>query len=302
MNRRGPYVIAALAALGVGLSLVLWGVRPAAASKGAGLPQRIVCAAPSLTELVFALGQGERVVGVTDYCTYPPDGVQDKARIGGLYDPNRERILKLDPDLIAFVGSFDALTALANDHGIATLSVKMGTLADIRASVRAVGHALGCSDEAATVLRRFDADLEKVRRRVASRPRRTVYLCTAHRPADLSKLGTCASDSFLGELLALAGGENVFADAIGSWPQISKETLLKRAPEVIIELHPKGMGTAPASFDDLRADWQRLRELPAVRRGEVHFLTDDHLFTPSVRAPLTAKRLAQVIHPEAYRE
>jgi iron complex transport system substrate-binding protein len=226
--------------------------------------------------------------------------VKDKARIGGLYDPNRERILKLDADLIVFVGSFDALTKLAGDHGIRTLSVRMGTLDEIRASVRSVAGALQCADQAAAVLARFDAGLEEVRERVATLPRRKVYLCTAHRPGDLSKLGTCADDSFLGELLALAGGDNVFADAVGAWPQISKETLIKRAPDVIIELHPAGMGTAPASFDDLRADWGRLGELPAVQRGEIHFLTDDYLFTPSVRAPLTARRLAQVIHPEAF--
>jgi iron complex transport system substrate-binding protein len=304
MKPSGRMAIVALILVGAGAAWLLHRLQPAAGDgqPGSGPVRRIICAAPSVTEMVFALGQGDRVVGVTDYCTYPPEALKTKPRIGGLYDPNRERILKLQPDLIVYVGNFDALTTFADEHGIRTLSIQMGTLEGIRRALRTLGRRLDCPREAERLIGRFDAELGKVRARVHMQPRKRVYLCTAHKPADLGKLGTCSPEGFLGELLAIAGGENIFADVQGAWPQISKESLLKRAPDVIVELHPRGMGADPSTFDRLRQDWQKLESIPAVRRGEIHFLTEDFLLIPSVRAPRIARRLAQVIHPEAFRD
>jgi len=301
MNLRSLVIIALLAAVGASIAWHLARqATPPLAPASTNTPQRIICAAPSITEAVFALGQGGRVAAVTDYCTYPPDELKSKPRIGGLYNPNRERILKLHPDLIIYVGDFDALLALGKEYGIPTLRVEMNTLDQIRYAVRYLGETLACPQNAAEVLRRFDAELEEIRSRVRNRKPRKVYLCTEHRQADLARLGTCSATSFLAELIAIAGGENIFADAIGGWPQISKEALLKRAPEVIIELHPQGMGAEPETFAELRKDWSALPQIPAVQTGEIHFLTDDYLFIPSVRAPQIARRLAEAIHPQAF--
>ncbi len=302
MKTRGIGIIAALAAIGLGLAWYFSRLTtpPVAAHAVASSPQRIICAAPSITEAVFALGQGARVAGVTDYCTYPPEVLQSKPRIGGLHNPNRERILKLQPDLIIYIGDFAALQNLAKEHSIATLRLEMNSLEQIRTAIGCLGEALGCPQNAAEVLSRFDAELEEVRQRVAGRAPRKVYLCTEHRPADLAHLGTCSADSFLAEAVAIAGGENIFADAVGGWPQVSKEALLKRSPEIIIELHPQGMGSEPETFATLRQDWATLPQIPAVQRGEIHFLTDDYLFIPSVRAPQIARRLAALIHQEAF--
>jgi iron complex transport system substrate-binding protein len=264
--------------------------------------RRIISAAPSVTEMIFALGQGDRLVGVTDYCTHPVEGIAAKTRIGGLYDPNRERILKLQPDLIVYAGAFEALDALAAEHGIRTLSLDMNTLDQIRDAARRLGRTLNCEQAAEEGVRQFDAELKAVRDRVAAFPAKTVFLCTDHKPADLAKIGTCGPQSFLSELLAEAGGINIFADVRGAWPQISKEALLRRAPEVIVELHPRGMGADPAIFARLRQDWQSLPDIPAVRTGRIYFLTEDFHFVPSVRAPRIAESLARVVHPEAFRE
>lgn len=317
MSRRGFALAVTLAIVGLGLAWLLGGGRPVVERRAGSSPSsqppasrppsmagagRIVCAAPSVTELVFALGQGHRVVGVTDFCSHPPEGVKEKPRIGGLFNPNFERILNLQPDLIVTVGDFEAMRSFAASHGIAVCSLQMNTLDEIRASIRVLGESLACPEQAAGVLRRFDAELDAVRARVRSRSPRRVYFCTNHQPADLTKLCTCGSTTFLAELLTIAGGENIFADAKGSWPQISKEVLVKRRPEVILDIQSGEMGIDAARLDLLREDWQGLPDLPAVRNGSIHFLTEDFLFIPSVRSPAIARRMAEVIHPEAFRE
>lgn len=261
---------------------------------------RIISAAPSITEILFALGMGAYVVGVTDYCHYPPEAHRHATKIGGLYNPNRERILRLKPDLILHVGTFDDLTSFAALHRIRTIGLSMRTLEEIRIAVRILGDTLGCTAVASEVVQRFDDELAAIRQRVGCLPRKRVFLCTEHRPSQLSTVGTCDPKSFLAELLFLAGGENIFSDVEGSWPQISKEALLKRAPEVILELHPRGMGSDASTFAILREDWSALVELPAVQRGAIFFLDDDFLFIPSLRAPKIAERFAQILHPEAF--
>lgn len=306
MSKRGYILTVVLAAIGSVLAWLIGGATTTGSESTkiqvASAPQRIVCAAPSITELVFALGQGDRVIGVTDMCVYPPEGIRQKARIGGLYNPNRERILKMGPDLIITSGGFDALNALAASHGIASCSVRMDTLKDIRAAVLKVGRVLGCADEATQVLARFDAELDDVRTRVKPyRPRR-VYLCMTHHPGGLSSLSTCGNTTFLSELMDIAGGVNIFSDVKGAWPQVSKEALLKREPEVILEVQSGDMGVDTDRFARLRRDWASLASLPAVQKGEIHFLTQDYIYIPSVRAPQIARRMAEAIHPEAFRE
>jgi iron complex transport system substrate-binding protein len=111
---------------------------------------------------------------------------------------------------------------------------------------------------------------------------------------------TTGPGTFLHELIEIAGGENIFADAAGTYPQISKESLIKRQPEVLIEVLPGGVSDRKLRL--LRKDWGRLSMLPAVRRGNIHFLTDDFLLIPSVRITQTALRFAEIIHPEAFDE
>jgi iron complex transport system substrate-binding protein len=111
---------------------------------------------------------------------------------------------------------------------------------------------------------------------------------------------TTGPGTFLHELIEIAGGENIFADASGAYPQISKESLIKRQPEVLIEVLPGGVSRRKLRL--LRKDWGRLSMLPAVRRGNIHFLTDDFLLIPSIRITQAARRFAEIIHPEAFDE
>ena len=264
-----------------------------------GKVRRIICVAPSVTEIVFALGYGKKVIGVSDFSTYPPQA-KEKVSIGGMFNPNRERIIALQPDLVIIQGQHDSVAKFCRKQGIRLLSVEIDRLKDIPAAIFSLGQELNAESQAAKLAKEVKDGLDAVKAKIQGLPTRKVFLSLAHTPGDLTGLMTTGPGTFLHELIEIAGGENIFADASGTYPQISKESLIKRQPEVLIEALPGGISDRKLRL--LRKDWGRLSILPAVRKGNIHFLTDDFLLIPSVRITQTARRFAEIIHPEAFNE
>jgi iron complex transport system substrate-binding protein len=256
--------------------------------------ERIICAAPSITEIVLSLDLGARVVGVSDFSVFPPEA-QEIPRIGGLINPNRERILALEPDLIIFQGKHEMLARFCREQGIADLSVNIDRISDILAAIRFIGAELGAKTAADRLTAEIEGELAELSRKVQERPPRKVFLGLGHTPGDLTGFMTTGSGTFLHELLESAGGINIFADAKGSYPRISKEALVQRQPDLIIEILAEGI--SPDNRRLLRKDWERLASLPAVRAGRIYFLSDDYLLIPGVRVAQTARRLVRIIHP-----
>ena len=303
-----PLLMAAsLAAIGVILYILIFpgkNTNPANAiqmgsTDKAGGYQRIICATPSVTEIVFALGCGGRVVGVSDFSFYPPEA-KDTTSIGGLINPNKERIIQLQPDLIIFQGRHDPLTKLSQQNEIPYLSVPIDSLQDISTAIRTIGQKLGVERQANRLANQLQTDLLALRARTEALPRAKVFLTLGHTPGDLSGLMTTGPGTFLHELVALAGGQNLFDDASGLYPQISKEALIKRQPDIIIEVFAEGITSNNREI--LRKDWERLSDMPAVKTGNIHFITEDYLLIPSMRVVQTAKRLIEIIHPESANE
>lgn len=259
--------------------------------------QRIICAAPSITEMVFSLGKGSHVVGVSDFSFYPPKAAE-VARIGGLINPNRERILSLQPDLIIFQGRHQLLSQFSREQGIRSVSLAIDRVSDITAAIKKLGAELGASSQAARLAESIQAELDELAKQTQSRTPRNVFLGLGHTPGDLTGLMTTGPDTFLHELIEIAGGINIFSDATGSYPRISKEALVRRRPHVIIEVLAEGI--SPDNRALLRADWERMASLPAVKAGRIHFLDEDYMLIPGVRVAQTARRLAQAIHPEIF--
>jgi len=260
---------------------------------------RVICAAPSITEIVFTLGAGPRVVGVSDYSFFPPEA-KGVARIGGQINPNRERILSLEPDLIILQGKHPALSRFCRAQGIRTLSVEIDRIEHIGAAILTIGAWLGEEASAEHLAADIHLELSDLALKTRSQPPRRVFLGLGHTPGDLTGLMTTGSGTFLHELIELAGGRNIFADAPGSYPTISKESLVRRRPDVIIEVLAEGI--SPDNQLLLRSDWDRLSTLPAVKAGRIFFLTDDYLLIPGVRIARTAHRLAEAIHPELFED
>ena len=255
----------------------------------AGTAARVVSLAPSVTEIVYALGAGDRLVGVCGQCDYPAD-VQHVTRVGGYVVPSVEAILAVRPDLVIAVpspGNRESVRAVER-AGVRVLVTHDRTLADLWDAMRAIASALGLPDDGARLVDDVKRRLDEVHARVSALPTRRVLIIVGHDP-----LVAVGGRNMQDELLTLAGGTNVAADAGTVWPTINVELVVARAPEVIVD---SAMGTEQAG----RTLFARLTTVPAVQNDRVVALRGDTLLRAGPRVPEAAAALAAVIHPEAF--
>jgi len=253
-----------------------------------GTPSRVVSLAPSVTEIVYGLGQGERLVGVCAQCDYP-EAAARLPRVGGYLSPSVEAVLGVRPDLVLVVpspGNREAVRALER-AGIRVLVTADRTLDDLWAAITAIAEALDVPDRGAAMRASVRAQLDSVRTRVAGLPSKRVLLVVGHRPLIVAGGGTLQD-----ELLRVAGGVNVAADAGAAFPQVPVELVVARAPEVILDA---AMGTEAGG----RELFEALPSVPAVHDGRIVPLAPDALFRAGPRVGEAASLLAAAIHPEA---
>lgn len=260
---------------------------------------RIVSLVPSLTEALFAIGAAAEVVGVGSFDRFPPE-VARLPRVGALVDPDVERILSLRPDLVVTYGSQTALEAQLSRAGIRTYSYRHGGIPEVLESIRGVGRASGHPREAEALVARMTSQLNALRARVKGRPRPRTLLVIDRQPGTLRETYASGGVGFLHDMLVAAGGDNVFADARTESVQPSTETLLARAPEVILEVRAEGL-IQPGDAASERRVWLPLASLPAVRNGRIYFLTGNHLVVPGPRLAEGAEAFARALHPDAFR-
>jgi iron complex transport system substrate-binding protein len=288
--------------LGIALAFVLLVNAPAGAftlkdSRGRDLllpgpPQRIISLVPSVTEIVYALGGEDRLVGVTDFCDWPPEAAK-KPRVGGMLAPNLELIVALKPDLIVTTteGSrretFDQLERL----GIAVFTVSPHRLSDVMALIVQLGELTGRPAAVGPLVLSLKRRIQAVERAVRPHPRPKVLYVLWPEP-----LIVPGREGLVTELIELAGGASVTAGEPDSYPRFSLEAVAARAPEVIILARHGSDGTPLA-----RVPWERLTTLPAIRAGRVHSVDGSYLHRYGPRMVDGLERLARVIHPEAFR-
>lgn len=283
------------------LFLFLFFVGPGgvAAETGAqASPRRIVSFVPAATEMLFAMGAGDRLVGVSSYDRYPP-AVVEIPRVGGLLDPNVERVLSLRPDLVVV---YNTQTGLREQLERAHLDVFVYVhrdLSDVTTTLRALGARVGADAAAASVASDMERRLDAVRGRVAGRPRPRTLLVFGRERGSLRQIRASGGYGFLHDLLELAGAEDVWRDVRRESIEMSTEMVLARAPAVIIELH-YGESLDATRLEPERRVWQGLSAVPAVRSGRVHLLVGDEFVVAGPRLVIAAERLADVLHPEAH--
>lgn len=304
MSKRSVILfVLALLLMGVGISIYLQRVNqlrstpnsPSDRLEQSADPQRIICAAPNIVETLYALGEERRIVAVSDFVTYPPEALKI-GHIGGIIDPNFERILKLKPDLVIIQGAMQKHRDFCQDKNIPLLRVDMESIASIYEGIRTIGMALNCSEKAEKLIREKTAILDEIRQKASlfvHKP--TVFICLGRRERSLTSLFTVHSFSFIDELLTIAGGVNIFADAQGRYPQISKEALLQRNPEIILELHA-GEDFTPQSVKGLKKDWDAMPLLSATASGQIHIVTDDYMMVSGPRLNQTAQKFYEILH------
>jgi iron complex transport system substrate-binding protein len=261
---------------------------------------RIVSLVPAVTEMLYAIGAGPRVVAVSSYDTYPPE-VKTLPNVGALLDPNVERILSLKPTLVVVYGSQADLKAQLARAGIGVFEYRHGGLAHVSATVRELGERTGDAARAATVATSIERGLDDVRRRVSSRPQPRTLLVFGRERMALRGIYASGGVGFLADMLAAAGGDNVLKEVRQESVQAGTEQILAKRPDVILETRAANsafpMGERQAELDV----WRALASVPAVRNGRVHFLFDDRIVIPGPRVVDGTIAMARALHPDAFK-
>ncbi len=254
---------------------------------------------PNVTEMLFAIGAGAQVVGVSTYDDFPPE-TKSLPRVGALLDPDTERILSLRPDLVIVYGSQTELEGQFARAGIRVFAYRHSGVDNVLQTIRDVGRLTGHVADGDRVARDLRSQLEAIRARVRGRPRPRTMLVIGRDAAALRGIYVSGGVGFLHELLDIAGGDDVFGDIKREAVQPSNETMLVRAPDVIIELHP-GDPPPDETVQKERAVWKLLASVPAVRNGRVHLLYGGYLVAAGPRLARAADALARLLHPEAFK-
>lgn len=258
-------------------------------------PARIVSLLPSLTEMIFAIDEGHRVVGVSDFDDFPPE-VTTRPSIGGLINPNLEAIVALEPDLIvadqshAVNGSVFRLRELGLRIEVFSVTTAM-TFDDLYQVIETLGQILDATDGARNIVQEMRRAIAKVTQKLSGVTPVTLYCELWANPIIAAPGG-----SFEGHLLGLAGGDNIAASLLGRSPRIGTEFVLQQNPAVI--LLPGGgivPGLASPEIIALRPGWKHLQ---AIKHGRVYTINHAYFARHGPRSVLAVQEIARLLHPE----
>jgi iron complex transport system substrate-binding protein len=266
----------------------------------AAAPLRIISAAPSVTEMLYALGLGDRVVGVTTFCHYPPE-VREKPQIGTYMYPNLETMLELRPDLVVILKEHTGLGERLRQVGLSVLELQHNSLEGIFESLRVLGKRAEVEETAEKRIASIQSALDETRSRANNLPRRSVMFLIGRTPGTIRDLMVVGRGSFLNELITIAGGRNLFGDSAGFYPKIALEELYAGRPEVIIDMGDMS-DTDRVTEEHKRSVallWREYPTLPAVSAGRVYAVANDIFVVPGPRIVEAANELLRMIHPEA---
>lgn len=253
-----------------------------------GAPQRIISVVPNVTETLFAFGLEDKVIAVGDFDRFPPE-VEKKPRIGGLLNPNIEKIIEMHPDLVITYGSQNVLRERLQSVGIRMFPFSHGNVEQTLHYMSELGRAVGAEARAEAVV----ADMRKTfddLRANAPRVHPKVLLIHNREAGTLGAFYSVGAKSFQHDLITIAGGQNLFADVAGETLQPTLEEVISRRPEIIIETLSPPLN--PADVAQRRKDWESL----GLAKGRIYIEGESYLLVPGPRLPLAAKRISEIIH------
>jgi iron complex transport system substrate-binding protein len=254
-------------------------------------PTRVVSLAPSITEILYAIGLDEEIVGVTEFCDYPP-AAQQKPKIG-YAQPNIEAIVTLQPDLVLATRAFLRADLLAKleQLKIPTFVVDPESFEEIPSRIQTVGRILNRSSSADTVATAMRQRIASIRNKMEAVARVRVLYVLNSQP-----LITVGPGSYIHQVIAMAGGSNIASQSTVPYPHLNMETVLKEDPEIIVFPIGKAEGIPPSE----QQQWLRWTSLAAVKQGRLHQISADVLNRPGPRIVEGLETLARIIHPEAF--
>ena len=260
--------------------------------------QRVISTSPAITEILFAIGAGDRVVGVTDFCNYPEQACRLPS-IGGPLNPSTERWITLKPDLIIIQEDSEVIQKNAKIFEIPSLTVSVNNLNNILNSIQIIADSLHMPQAGHQLAIKIKTKIEGYRTHLKKiKPRQVLMLLsdTNDPSRDLYAVGR---DTFLNELLTIAGGENVLPDTMARYPKVSKEYIIAKSPEIIIEVGPKSNLSKEETLARKKT-WGKFSTLRAVKDDKLYFISADYILIPGPRLLNILDDFTRTIHPELF--
>ena len=265
-------------------------------------PRRIVSTAPSITETLFALGLGDRVVGVSQYCHYPKEATT-RPRIGTFLKPNVEAIVGLHPDLVIVQSMADPAADQLRRMQLNVMRVDHGDLELTFTAIQEIAARCGVVERGTKLVAEIRGRLNAIRQRTARLPRRSLVFIVGRSPGGLDNLTAVGKGSYLNELIAIAGGVNALAGTLMPYPKVSLEALFGLNPDVVVDMGDMAetIGVTDEHKRSVVALWTRHATLKAVMQRRVYAVASDIFVVPGPRVAEAAEAFEKMLHPEAVR-
>ncbi len=254
--------------------------------------RRIISLSPHITEIIYALGAEQDLVAVTSFCKYPAQ-VQEKEKIGGLFDPNVEKIVSLKPTLLLGTPAHQKLDQDLHRFNLHILMLANETVADIIHTIDTLGQILDYENQAQNLIKRIDDDILLINHKKLQYRPLTAMLVIGKEPGSLQNLMIAGRETFLNELWTMAGGINVFSDLPVHYSTVNLEAIIQRNPQVIIQFAPDRPGGIYVHNHE--PEWQYLKEVDAVKKGNLYTIGGDYVFIPGPRFSLLARDFDRII-------
>ncbi|MCE5182921.1 MAG: helical backbone metal receptor [Synergistaceae bacterium] len=271
-------------------------------------PKRIISMTPVGTEILFALGQGDSIIGVTNFCDYPLEATK-KPKMGDFAALNFEMLMSMKTDLLLLQDMHMQFTPQLDRLKIPYIVMKQNTIDEICDSITRLGKICSAQAKAQKLVSGIRADVKLVTSKVKGLDKPKVLLCVSRELSErqINSFYVAGNNNFYGEMIALAGGENAVAEKKISYPQVSLEGLMTINPNVIIDLvgdktfyHSKDKIDVDTIFNEkyLKGQWQRSAKVDAVNKGRIYIMQGTVYLRPGARSGMILKAFAKAIHPE----
>lgn len=255
-------------------------------------PGRIISLSPSVTEILYKLELGDKVVGVTDYCNFP-DEVKDKSRIGGYLNINYEAIILLRPDLaIVPIEYGEEIKDVFDKAEIENMTVNTATVEGILSSIEKIGRKCGVKERAEEVITRINDDIDELKEKVEEKSSGRVMIVVGRNKGTFENLYIASKKTFYNELLEILDCENAYTKTDINYPAISLEGVIRLNPDIIIEMLP---GCADEKKSEIIEEWNFLKDVNAVKNEKVYVFNEDYVCIPGPRFTLILQKIAEIL-------
>jgi iron complex transport system substrate-binding protein len=255
-------------------------------------PGRVISLAPNLTQIVYDIGAGDLLVGVSDFCKFPKQA-RTKKKMGGWLNPNYEKILSEKPDLVLALKFNGKLVDNLRKLKVPVLALDCMTVKDVLRAYDKLGKRLGREKQAKHARTRLEKRLEMARKKSPDRKPVSVLFVIDRKPGTLEQVYGAGPKTFVNELIHLAGGKNILSDSPSPYPLVSKEFVLNRDPEVIVESLVKSRMTKGGIKKQTGA-WKKLSTLQAVKNDRLYGFTNEDYLIPGPTMANLAEYLSDV--------